>query len=128
MAFSLVVSELGSVQRSSGIHTERIWGQISPNDHDVARFHYLPARLLTPKQAHIRSRVQCRGDLPWMRNATFIIHTVVASARLILFLFQMATLVLPSPFFPKKDEPNEGVEDWTYTRSINNSDAQANPK
>jgi hypothetical protein len=58
MAFSLAVSELDSLQlRSSGIHTERIWGQISPNDHDVARFHHLPARLLTPKQARMRSRV-----------------------------------------------------------------------
>jgi hypothetical protein len=132
MKLSVAMLELDSTQPFSGIHAERIWegGQISPKDRNVARFHYLPARFLTPKQVHMRSQVHLqkkRPKLPWIRNPTFVIHTVVASTGMILFVFQMATLVLPSTLFPK-DEPNEGVQDWTYTRSINNSDAQATAK
>jgi hypothetical protein len=32
-------------------------------------------------------------DLPWIRNATFVIHKPIAILTTALFLFQMATLV-----------------------------------
>jgi hypothetical protein len=64
MKLSLPLWELGIMQPSSGIHTERIWGAISPKCHDMFKFHDLPAQFLIPKQPHKSSGVHLQRKRP----------------------------------------------------------------
>jgi hypothetical protein len=86
---SLVMSELDTSQRplATGSQTEWIWEWISLAPSSST--YYLPALFLTTK-SHVYEipgppTVREAGrDLPWMRNAIFIPHMLVPSARTIL--------------------------------------------
>jgi hypothetical protein len=83
MRLSLAVSELDNTQPSSGIHLERIWGggQISLKDGDVARFHYLPARFLMPKQVGMRSQVHLQRKRPTLDEESNVCYPYGSGKR-----------------------------------------------